>query len=115
MRLENPSKDPPHKGVLVPQPRIEARIESANGKQRLCLHAIDAVRDIVIALDRLHAEAELEDQCFSLRAGERRELTIASPIVFTLEQLMSPPVFMCSNQHCTSSRPDQSIGGALSR
>jgi beta-mannosidase len=88
--------------LLYPEPRFRTSVMRDGADFLLTLRAEGLLRDVVIAVDRLHAQAEVDDnvitmlpgeeRCWRIRAGGRVEVDGA-----VAQRWSQSPVLMCAN------------------
>ncbi|MDQ3813664.1 MAG: glycoside hydrolase family 2 protein, partial [Armatimonadota bacterium] len=81
-----------------PEPAFDAELTSDGSIHRLTITAHSLLRDVAIFVDRLDAEATINDQLVTLLPGESFMFVIESGQALTREALTAPPVFQCANR-----------------
>ncbi len=65
---------------------------------RVAIRSRNLMRDVILAVDRIHPDATIDDNCFTLLPGESRELVVRSSVPIEAGTLSAPPVFQCANR-----------------
>lgn len=82
----------PDRALALPRARVRGQLRGG----LLTLEADTLVRDAVLHVDRLHPEASLSDQLFTMMPGDSREIRLESPVPIEVDQLLAHPVFQSS-------------------
>jgi len=82
----------------LPVNRVHASVAHHASVRRPTITANSLLRDAAVFVDRLDAEATVNDQLVTLLPGESFTFAIESARELTLEALTHPPAFQCANR-----------------
>jgi beta-mannosidase len=82
--------------LACPEPGYEAIVEAADGGYRVTVTAATLLRDLVLAADRLAADAEVDDAVVTLLPGESMTFTVTTATAVDSAALTEPPVLRCA-------------------
>jgi beta-mannosidase len=86
------------KNLAYPEPRFTAVLAQEGSSHRLTMTAETLLRDIALFPEILEPRATVNEQLVTLLPDESFTFVIESERPFTLEELISPPIFQCVNR-----------------
>ncbi|PCI85882.1 MAG: beta-mannosidase [Hyphomicrobiales bacterium] len=81
----------------LPEAEYEVKVEDVDGDYLVHITAKSFLRDLCLFVDRIHADAEVDDMLVNMLPDETKTFRISSPVAISAEQIKSP-VLRCVNQ-----------------
>lgn len=88
----------PDRDLRLPAADVRGELRRVDGGYELDLTAQTWIKDLVLVIDRLDADARVDDQMITLEPGESWTLRIASDTELGLDDLLTHPVLQTVNR-----------------
>ncbi|MGL1920644.1 MAG: glycoside hydrolase family 2 protein [Hyphomicrobiales bacterium] len=82
----------------LPEAKYDVDVVREDDSYLVTITAKSFIRDLCLFVDRIHADAEVDDMMVNLLPNECKTFRISSPVAITAEQIGSKPVLRCVNQ-----------------